>query len=341
MELVTRLVKDGARLAAVGVGSPEARKGYELDRLGLHGLPDAADQRRRAEIDFDEWEPASIAEYAEAFELSVPKGSAHKAWAFQYNSTRFVVPALVLMRALFRPNHHVIPRLFLPQSLEDTCTYVGPRPHGYVALLGAFRDSSYSRERVSIAEPLSWMYCFPSARAMWASAFSASQAGALALKLPQASARMVLHGRMHARNFYVTRLAFISVTAQEDPFEFASDHGHTIRFHVLDEAMGGGFKRNKTRDDSIGLRDGEFALSDEEWRAIEPIVVRGGPGFKYKPRAVVDAILAKQCQGTSWTETVYPPGIQHTTACVAFCRWQKDGRWPKVLEVLREMRHTD
>ena len=30
--------------------------------------------------------------------------------------------------------------------------------------------------------------------------------------------RMVLHGRMHAQNFYATRLAFVSVTAQEEPF---------------------------------------------------------------------------------------------------------------------------
>jgi hypothetical protein len=173
---------------------------------------------------------------------------------------------------------------------------------------------------------------------MWASAFGALQEGRLALDLPQASARMVLHGRMHAQNFYATRLALVSVETQEDPFEFASDHCRTICFHVMDEAMASGFKRNKTRDDSIGLRDGKHALSDSEWRVIEPIVVRGGPGFKYDPRAIVDAVLAKQCQGTSWTETVYPSGIQHTTACVAFCRWQKDGRWSEVLDVLRQSR---
>ena len=338
MELVTRLAKEGQRAVAVGIGSLEARNGYELDQLGLNGLPDASDARRRAEVGFDEWEPASIAEYAGAFGLSVPKGHGHEVWAFQYNRIRFVVPALVFMRALFRPNHHVFPLLFHPQSLEDVCTYAGPGPHGHIALLGGFRGSYHARERASITEPMSWMYCFPSARAMWASAFGASQEGRLALELPQASARMVLHGRMHAQNFYATRLAFVSVTAQEDPFEFASDHSPTICFHVMDEAMASGFKRNKTRDDSIGLRDGEHALSDEEWRAVEPIVVRGGPGFKYDPRAVVDAVLAKQCQGTSWTETAYPQGIKHTTACVAFCRWQKDGRWSEVLDVLRRSR---
>lgn len=341
MELVTQLVKKGPRLVAVGVGTAETRSGRELDLLGLHGLPDSVDSRRRAEVGFEEWEPASIAEYAGAFGLSVAKGHAHEAWAFQYNRIRFVVPALVLMRALFRPNHHVLPLLFRPQSLDDTCTYAGPGLHGHIALLGGFRGSYHTRERASIAEPLSWMYCFPSARAMWASAFGASQEGRLALALPQASARMVLHGRMHAQNFYATRLAFVSITAQEEPFEFASDHSRIICFHVMDEAMASGFKRNKTRDDSIGLRDGEHALSEEEWRVVEPIVVRGGPGFKYDPRAVVDAVLAKQCQGTSWTETTYPPGIQHTTACVAFCRWQKDGRWQQVLEVLREARGAD
>lgn len=340
MELVTRLAKDGERVLAVGVGSLEARNGYELDRLGLYGLPDAADARRRAEVGFDEWEPATIAEYASAFGLNAPMGSAHEVWAFQYNSIRFVVPALALMRAMFRPNHHVMPLLFRPQSLEDACTYAGSGPHGHIALLGGFRGSNHSRERASITEPLSWMYCFPSARAMWASAFGASQEGRLTVKLPQASARMVLHGRMHAQNFYATRLALVSVVAKEDPFEFASDHSRTICFHVMDEAMASGFKSNKTRDESIGLRDGEYALSDEEWRAIEPIVLRrgGGPGFKYDPRAIVDAILAKQCQGTSWTETAYPPGIQHTTVCVAFCRWQKNGRWARVLQTLEQLR---
>lgn len=341
MELVTRLVRDGQQVLAVGIGNHEARSGYELDRLGLYGLPDGANTRRRAEVGFAEWGPASIAEYAGAFGLCAPKDSAHEAWAFQYNRIRFVVPALVLMRALFRPNHHVMPLLFRPQSLEDACTYAGPGPHGHIALLGGFRGSYHARERASITEPLSWMFCFPSARSMWASAFAASQEGRLAIELPKATARMVLHGRMHASNFYATRLAIVSVTAQEDPFEFAGDHSRVICFHVMDEAMASGFKRNKTRDDSIGLRDGEHSLSDEEWRAVEPIVVRGGPGFKYDPRAVVDAVLAKQCQGTSWTETVYPPGIRHTTACVAFCRWQKDGRWAEVLETLRQSRTTD
>ncbi|HSI49182.1 MAG TPA: transposase [Ideonella sp.] len=338
MELVTRLAKDGQRVLAIGIGSLEARNGYELDQLGLNGLPDPSDARRRAEASFNEWDSASIAEYAGAFGLAVPKGHAHAVWAFQYNRIRFVVPALVLMRALFRPNHHVLPMLFRPQSLEDACTYAGPGPHGHIALLGSFRGSYHARERTSIAEPLSWMYCFPSARAMWASAFGASQEGRLDLKLPQASARMVLHGRMHAQNFYATRLSFVSVTANEEPFEFASDHSRTICFHVMDEAMASGFKRNKTQDKSIGLRDGEHALSDEEWQEVEPIVVRGGPGFKHAPRAVVDAVLAKQCQGTSWTETTYPPGIQHTTACVAFCRWQKDGRWADVLRTLARFR---
>ncbi len=341
MDLVTRLVKQGPKVLAVGVGSLEVRSGYELDQLGVHGLPDAGDARRRAEVDFNEWEPASIAEYAGAFELNVPKGHAHGVWAFQYNRLRFVVPALALLRAMFRPNCDALPLLFRPQSLEDMCTYTGPGPHGHIALLGGFRNPNNARERVSIKEPLSWMYCFPSARAMWASAFNASHEGRLALNLPQASARMVLHGRMHAQNFYVTRLAFVSVTAQEDPFEFASDHTRAICFHVMDEAMSSGFKRNKTRDDSIGLRDGEHALSDEEWQMVKPIVVRGGSGFKYDPRAIVDGVLAKQCQGTSWTETVYPRGIDHKTACIAFCRWQKNGRWPSVLEVLSESRATD
>lgn len=104
---------------------------------------------------------------------------------------------------------------------------------------------------------------------------------------------MALYGRMYAQNFYTTRLALVSAGVQEGPFELASDHSRTTGFHVIDEAMVRSFKRYKPRSDDIGPRDGEDSIFDEEWRVVEPIVVLSGPGFKYDPRAIVDAALAK------------------------------------------------
>lgn len=282
---------------------------------------------------FSDWGPASLSEYGFASGLPVPPGDGHEVWSFQHNGNRYIVPALVLMRALFRPNHSLLPQLFRPQSLEDVCDFIGGDASSRVALTGGLRDWAGSRERSSLVEPLSWMYSFPSARAMWASVLSASSRSTLGLQLPNASVRMVVHGKAHCKNFYVTRMVLVTLTAHDAPFEFANDHSRDICFHVSDERLASGFKPNRSKDDDINLRDGDSSLSDAEWEDIEPLVHRGRD-FKHSARAIVDAVLAKQSQGTSWTDTTYPPGIEHTTASTAFHRWKKDGRWAEVLGVL-------
>jgi hypothetical protein len=339
VELITHMERLGDRLVAIGVGSPAARAGYDVEQLGLDGVPDDKSDRRRAETHFSDWDQASLSEYGYAFGLPVPPGDGHEVWSFQHNGTRFVVPALVLMRAMFRPNHFLLPHLFKPQSLEDVCDFVGGDAASRVALTGSLRNWTGSRERASTLEPLSWLYSFPSARAMWGSVLSASSRSRIGLELPSASARMVVHGKAHSKNFYATRIVVVSLTAQEAPLEFAHDHSRDICFHVSDERLASGFKPNISKDESIKLRGEESCLSDAEWLQIEPAVgLDSGRKFKHSPRAIVDAMLAKQSQGTSWTDTSYAGGIEHSTASTAFHRWRKDGRWAKVLQLLEQTR---
>lgn len=340
IELITSIEHAEGGLRAFGVGTRKAREGYPLiDLAGSISLDEAPD-RRRALTSFKDWTLTSFDEYAFALGTPVYGATGHLAWAFRSNSLRFVVPALVMIKALFRPNELLFRHLFLPQSLDDICLFGGESVDGsnrMVSLLGTLRDSGYSHSRESVLEPLSWLVCFPSARGMWSSVLGEAVAGRLGLQLPRATIQTVVHGSVHASNFYVTKMVVVALEAEEAPLEFASGHTRMISFHASDERLASGFKPNITRDNSIPLRRGNSALSDAEWAELEPIIARVSR-FKHSPRSIVDAILSKLSQGTSWADTVYPKGIHHTNASIAFHRWSKDGRWDKVLSVIAEHR---
>ncbi|ANH66666.1 hypothetical protein ABE85_02160 [Mitsuaria sp. 7] len=336
------------RFVAYGTGTSRMRVGIDVDNLTFQGLPDNKRDRMRVESEFEQWRPASFLEYACALSMDLNGDTAHDAWAFIHNGMRVVVPALVLMRAMLRPHDPVFDLAFSGKSLESVVTYSGDASQaggfGVVAMVASYRYSADTSNKATIVEPLSWAYSFPSAREMWNSIYASATHGRLGLQLPKAWSHMVVHGVAHARNFYVTQLAVVSLEPREEPFEFANEHARVIKFHEAMEVVASGLKPLRAKDDSIKLHSNRTsALSDAEWSEIAPLFSRGGShdgktGNVHDQRLIVDGILAKLTAGTSWTETRYAEGIPHTSVSIAYHRWQKSGRWQSILDVLNKQR---
>lgn len=334
MELATGIARRNGRLIAVGVDDQGGELAFECGRLFTRGLPALGRVLRSVDVCFEDWTQTDMREYAAVAGISFEGVSAHVAWEFYDSGTRYVIPALALMRAMFRPNHVLFTQLFRPQSLESLCTYVGNRGTSYVRPFGLWKDLRCTQR--SILDPLSWLYCFPSARSMWSSVYSAASKATLSLSLPKARARIAMRGRRVGRTFYVTSGLILSLSADEAPFAFAPDHAREIFFHVPAVKLP---VPPCTRDHSIPLRDGQASLSDGEWEEAISFM-SGRPGVPYKGglRAVVDGVLQKQCFGTPWTRTTYPTGVEHQNAAGSFHSWCKSGKWEALRSLLRRRR---
>ncbi|WP_416761913.1 transposase [Roseateles sp. So40a] len=347
-ELVTSLKRVEGKFVAYGTGTGRARLGIGADHLTFQGIPNNKPDRMRVESEFKNWKPASLLEYCCALSMDLDGEPSHETWAFVHNGMRVVVPALVLMRALLRPHDPVFDLAFKSHSIDAMVTYTGDTElssgETVVSVVQSYRYSAATSNKATILEPLSWAYSFPSARQMWNSIYAHATHGRIAMQLPHAWSHMVVHGVAHARNFYVTQLAVVSLEPREEPFEFASGHARVIKFHEALEVVASGLKPLRTKDDSIKLHSNRTsALSDAEWSEIAPLFSRGGShdgktGNVHDQRLIVDGILAKLTAGTSWTETTYAQGIPHTSVSIAYHRWQKSGRWEAIISTLNKHR---
>ena len=345
MELVTGIEWEDNRAIATGLGPRHAPIQLEIGNLGSIGLPGDRGERRLLDTDFQDWLPAQFAEYAFAIGRPISKEQGHSAWAFHNGSSRYVVPALALMRALFRPHKTMLPRLFRPQSLEDVCTFTERGDGASVAVLPGLGNARRYRERSSVLALLSWFYFFPSARRSWSSVYAEACKGALGMSLPLASSSLVLNGVPMGNNFYVTRINVMSLCPKEEPFEFASKCTVApIDLYATNHKSGKASKSALAHERTLGLRQGEAAVSDVEWNVVREILDSNrlrGRRSSDNTRGVLDGILQKLCFGTPWMDTTYPSGITHSAASTALHRWRGDGRWEQVFAVLSEMRRPE
>jgi hypothetical protein len=308
-----------------------------LTDLADRGLPARMKARTQLSTDFRSWRPASFNEFAFAMGAKVEVPEQHVTWCFIHDGRRYVVPALVLMRALFRPTARMLEFLYRPQSLEDVCTFAKQPDGCHVAAIQSLGDR-VSRIRPYLLFPLSWYFCLPSARAAWSSVLRFGNEGRLGLELPKATAQLVLTGQAQAQNVYVTALHVKEVSALEAPLESASTHPRSIPFHA--RALVSPSEDARRSKQVVALRAGVASVSEEEWAEIGPLLDTGFGGTLARGnlRATLDGVLQRLCFGTPWKETDYPDGLTYAAAATALYRWRLDGRWAKVESVLSHHR---
>jgi hypothetical protein len=153
--------------------------------------------------------------------------------------------------------------------------------------------------------------------------------GDIGIALPTATIRAILTGKKIGNTYYVTDIAVNKIVPQEHAF----DHLHTASSKAI---LDRGCSRTLP---SIALRGANFSpLSDEEWDAIQPILVpRTIHRCTLPQRDLFDAVLFKLHTGTPWRKVLCKSGT-HENAAQSYRAWKQRGTFDPAIEQLRLMR---
>jgi transposase len=325
---------------AVEVQSGENSEIVNLNELGTRGLPRPVSTKRRVVVtDFVCWRETSPAEYTGVFGITAATDG-HQVFEFQADGRRYLVPALALMRGMFRPTRYVLADMFKPQGLEQACN---PILTGNLIKVVPNRrwHSDIRQEKLpSVLQPLAWMYSFPSARWMCGSIHEEIIGQRIGLSLPIGRVRVALHAVESGTNSYVTDLTLVTLDTDENSYDFAANQLRHIAFHDGLAAASGRKHRQCVVDSSIPRHpDGSTEISDIEWLQLEPLFAsRCMDGrTKHHPRLLLDGILAKLINGTAWQKTSYAVGTWMNASALSQ-QLTKSGTWPKIRASLQESR---
>jgi hypothetical protein len=316
-----------------------------LSDLGKRGLPTPERVIRRVILtNFTSWRTTSGVEYAEAFGIS-HVGDSHQVFEFMVGERRFVVPALALMRAMFRPHRYVLEGVFRPQGIEHICHPTISDDSFSVEPARKWPSLAQQAPQSSVRQALNWLYCFPSARAMCGSVHEQIMANKIGLTLPIGSARIAVQSVDIGNSSYVSAITIVTLDTPEPPYEFAGSQSDHIEFNRgLQAAI---VRRNGNRcclrDKSL-LRhpDGSTNISDREWDEIKPhFSLRcSAAKLKHDQRLLLDGILAKLINGTPWHRTAYKAG-NGVNASALYQRLTRDRMWERIESALRRLRSSD
>ena len=308
-----------------------------LTRLASDGVAvESGRCRQQIDTDFGTWERVPAADYREALGIASQPDKAVNDVVFQirHSRGRIVIPALVLIRAFFRPGREFIPELFRPQALSRI-GHLADSATGPDIVLYGWNSSHRAKGYGDLKAPLRWLYCFPSAFGMTHSVFEYAKRGTIGLDLPSGSAQMRVEGIERNGVLWSTAVRVSHVWTYEEPYEFAKNVLKTFTFWSPS-------RRGSQFGDYGSIRrrsDGHLATSPEEWAAIQPIL-NPRRSTRHDPRLIFDGILTKLDDKTPWAKTHYPVGT-YMNAVHAFRKWVTLGTFVPALAELNRLRASD
>lgn len=298
----------------------------------------------RGNTSFADWRELSTEETDDlAKELGFPTGcNGQSFYEFKVEEQRYIIPAGVLMCAMFRPFHGIAKYLFTPQGLDNLCIPYGncEKPE-LMFFIGSRRATGMQADKADgILNSLSWMQCFPSARRLWSSSLENAHGSFLDVTLPLGAIKFTGSGqRLWDGTLLISELRIQLLTTTESPFEPFSQHTQVIEFE-RSRYKATRQKQNNVgpKDGSIPLRNGEWHITDSEWSALEHILIlRQNKGGAENARRLLDLVLQKLSQGLSWSDVT--KGTCTKNVCARYMtRIKADGRWDKLISTLTELR---
>lgn len=298
------------------------------DDLSVKGLPEVREQSLKLKTQLGDWVGVDPVQYFGS--ESGADGIRHQVWSFKRQSklaeVTVLLPALALMRALLRPHAYVLAQMFQPQALDSVCRFIdgAPRP------TRPWPRARTSAESQPFVGTMTWLHCFPTARQAVSSIYERARDGWLDLELPAATLELHLRGAYRGLEFFATQLTVVSIEPAEEPFPFAEDIPRQLD---LRRDMSPTIAGSKL----LGLTQGDFRLTDLEWRAVAPLVT-STHARRHSVRDVVDAGLAVQSAavrsiraiaGNEATARVYSRQLAH---------WRENGKWSQIEALVQQMR---
>ena len=310
----------------------------DISSLVRAGLPTSARDRVGFSGRLDELRPTDPQEYFEAFGLETPADAKirHQVYCCHDGDVRIVIPALAILRALFRPTHYFLPKVFYPNALERVRLVDFDRsPPGVTPLSVTWRDKARYGDLIG---PLEWFSFYPSATQFLRSVYTNALGGGLAFELPSAAVKLSARGVRAGNTHFATIVTVLSLKPTEPPYPFAERRD----VHLFRRATSVRSGRSPELCDPRVAKhaDGSVDLTDGEWDQIEPLIEtgRGRTGSRtHSRRLVMDGVLRKLGLGTGWRTTEYRTG-GHINALHAYREWSKNGALDRVLEAIARMR---
>lgn len=335
MRWITRINWNGSNYHAITITEQGDKEELPVAALSTLEFTCTGTRRIRAITNFNAWKQVSPADFLAGIGFPLDTENGQAMYEVEADGKIFHVPAVVLMKAMFRPLQGLAQHIFRPQGLENA---VIASLKGVEQSVGFFcepqKDIRIIPERSeSILEALSWMYCFPSAHRMCDSVLQNARLGTLAVELPDVEATLILRASPYVGKWLVTSVTVVAVKTSESPYEFAAGHPQFIEFHRAINLKPHGRKKPPKQLPSLSSRKGNGHLSDIEWSLVECIVSKG-KSFKYSLRKIVDCILEKFSQGVTWDSLAYGQ-LNKPLVVGAYQRMLKDGRWDALVEALQ------
>ncbi len=292
-------------------------------------------RRKRITTDCRSWQRHSAAPFWDYLGIR-PEHDNHAVFELVDENQQYLIPASVFITAVMRPIKTMQAFLFHPQGLDLMCVpllggdkpTVGFHEPEYITLGG-----QRSRHE-NVLAGLSWMHCFPSARAMWGSVFKEAQDEKLALTLPAATMTMILHSVKHGNYRLVTGITLVSLSANEQPYDFAVGHPTEL---VLHDSAGLDWSVAHNPPKTLNSRNGEWHLSDKEWHNVETLLPPIRTTAKYDRRAILDLIVTKIGSGTPWRCLDFGP-LNFNLVQATYRSLSRSGHWRSIENLINEMR---
>jgi hypothetical protein len=307
----------------------------DLDSTWDVDTPVARGSKMSGTTCFSRWKLVDASEYLADMKIEISKGEdRHQVFAVDLNGLSLVVPAILVLKALFKPNATVFEYLFRPSGLDMLLAPKDSNGSTSVALLPQ-RMRQHVPVRDTSFERLRWLYCFPSARAAFDSVYTYAASGTVGVKLPKAQVDISLQGRLLGKKFLVAVLNISACTPLEEPFDWAGWQPESFRLKTQPPSV----QLNPILASSDILEGAAgWALSDMEWARVEHLFPAGTRlTTGNRAREFIGAILTKLGTGVGWAWANSRFG---TTAGVSsfYQNCRKSGRWDKVMTIVMETR---
>jgi hypothetical protein len=315
-----------------------------IDELSTVGVPSSKGQALKRvpfEGEFSTWSAVGADAYLSAFGIKIPDGQLNRHAVFAMKTrTRMTiqVPALVLMRAFFKPTQRVLPAMFSPANIDllSFVDYSSNPPCVVVDDAQCAKSFSNLTRGVSQANFIHWLQTSLSARRLAQSVHQYAHSGHLCMDLPIGRARIIFHGRYLGNTLFATKASLMSVEIpSKDSIAGVSS---SFTFHSNSDSAA-------KRLASIGSfrvpmhLNGQSAVTHDEWRAIEPLLVgKGRLATVHSRRDVLDIILHKLSSGLPWKTVPKIAAVTALNCTMAFRQWVASGRFDTVLAYLQESR---
>lgn len=309
--------------------------------LATIGLPSTQTSKRTVyKGEISTWTRTSGDEYLEAFGIAMPAGLTNKQAIFRSqlpDGTTILVPALALIRGLFRPHRTVLSRVFMPSNV-DMLAFVDYAKNPPEVVFDAELTSAQSRDESGVRfEFLRWVHISASARLCAQSVYESSRAGSLNMRVPKGEFRMALHGLKMASTLYVTKLNVTSARVPAD--DSIKGEEQTFIFHGMATPERRVSSAPQCPDVSIPFVN-QPVLTDDEWNMLASLFQRnkGDCRQRYCRRSLFEAILLKLSSDQPWKKVQEAYGFDKTTLTMTFRRWKLDGRLSRALAELESVR---